>query len=69
MHTLDELRMKQALPLSIKIRMTQERIMTWYHLHGGSVYLSFSGGKDSKPFSADAGHSSKSMEILYETCV
>jgi len=47
MHTLDELRMKQALPLSIKIRMTQERIMTWYHLHGGSVYLSFSGGKDS----------------------
>jgi len=27
--------------------MTQERIMTWYHLHGGSVYLSFSGGKDS----------------------
>ena len=47
MHTLDELRMKQALPLPIKIRMTQERIMTWYHLHGGSVYLSFSGGKDS----------------------
>jgi len=37
MHTLDELRMKQALPLSIKIRMTQERIMTWYHLHRRAV--------------------------------
>lgn len=47
-HTRDELRQWQALPLSIKIRMTQQRIRDWVHEYGeGGCYISFSGGKDS----------------------
>ena len=47
-HTLDELHQWQALPLSIKIRMTQERIRAWVNEYGeDGVYVSFSGGKDS----------------------
>ncbi len=47
-HTKDDLRLWQALPLSIKIRMTQERIRNWVNEYGESgVYISFSGGKDS----------------------
>jgi 3'-phosphoadenosine 5'-phosphosulfate sulfotransferase (PAPS reductase)/FAD synthetase len=47
-HTLDELRQWQALPLSIKIRMTKERIRQWINEYGeDGVYVSFSGGKDS----------------------
>lgn len=48
MHTIDELREKQALPLSIKIALTRERIRAWINEFGESgVYVSFSGGKDS----------------------
>ena len=48
MHTIDELKEKQALPLSLKIRMTQERIRSWVREFGeDGVYISFSGGKDS----------------------
>ena len=46
-HTRDELRQLQALPLDIKIKMTQRRIRDWYTYWGGAVYVSFSGGKDS----------------------
>ena len=46
-HTRDELRQLQALPLDIKIKMTQRRIRDWYNYWGGAVYVSFSGGKDS----------------------
>ena len=47
-HTINELRQWQALPLSIKIRMTEERIRMWVREYGESgVYVSFSGGKDS----------------------
>ena len=47
-HTMDELRQWQALPLSVKIRMSQERIRMWVREYGESgVYVSFSGGKDS----------------------
>lgn len=47
-HTLNELRQWQALPLSIKVRMTEERIRMWVREYGESgVYVSFSGGKDS----------------------
>lgn len=47
-HTYDELRLWQALPLSIKIRMTEERIRMWVKEYTeDGVYLSFSGGKDS----------------------
>ena len=47
-HTMDELRQWQALPLSIKIKMTETRIRGWVHEYGeDGVYVSFSGGKDS----------------------
>lgn len=47
-HELWELRQWQALPLSVKIRMTQERIRNWVNEFGeDGVYVSFSGGKDS----------------------
>ena len=47
-HTLAELKQWQALPLSIKIRMTETRIRGWVHEYGeDGVYVSFSGGKDS----------------------
>lgn len=47
-HTDDELKQWQALPLSIKLRMSQQRIRNWVNEYGeDGVYLSFSGGKDS----------------------
>ena len=47
-HTKEELRQWQALPLSIKVRMSMERIRMWVREFGESgVYVSFSGGKDS----------------------
>lgn len=47
-HELWELRQWQALPISVKIRMTQERIRNWVNEFGeDGVYVSFSGGKDS----------------------
>lgn len=47
-HELWELQQWQALPLNIKIRMTQERIRSWVNEYGeDGVYVSFSGGKDS----------------------
>lgn len=48
MRTIDDLRQLQALPLSLKVRMTQERIRSWVREFGETgVYVSFSGGKDS----------------------
>lgn len=48
MRTLDDLREKQALPLSLKIRLTKQRIREWVNEFGeDGVYVSFSGGKDS----------------------
>lgn len=48
MRTLDDLRQLQALPLSLKIRLTQDRIRQWVNEFGEEgVYVSFSGGKDS----------------------
>lgn len=47
-HTMEELKQWQALPLSIKILMTRERIRNWVNEFGeDGVYVSFSGGKDS----------------------
>lgn len=47
-HTADELRQWQALPLNVKILMTQERIRQWVRYFGeDGVFVSFSGGKDS----------------------
>lgn len=41
------LRQYQSLPTNAKAHMSQARIMEWYNYWGGSVYVSFSGGKDS----------------------
>jgi 3'-phosphoadenosine 5'-phosphosulfate sulfotransferase (PAPS reductase)/FAD synthetase len=41
------LKQRQALPLEIKIKMTQHRIKEYYDYFGGDVIVSFSGGKDS----------------------
>lgn len=48
LRTLDGLKMMQAAPLSVKIRMTMSRIADWVNEYGEEgVYISFSGGKDS----------------------
>jgi len=47
MPTISDLRQRQALPLSAKVLMTQNRIREWYNHWNGDVYVSFSGGKDS----------------------
>ena len=47
-HTIEELQMRQALPLNLKVAMTKTRIREWVNEYGESgVYVSFSGGKDS----------------------
>ena len=47
-HTKDDLRLLQALPLPVKVRMTEQRIKQWVNEYGiDGVYVSFSGGKDS----------------------
>lgn len=43
----DLLKQRQALPLDLKIRLTQSRIREWYSRWQGDVYVSYSGGKDS----------------------
>lgn len=47
-HDAGRLKELQRLPLERKIMITQTRILEWYFHYGGSVYLSFSGGKDSR---------------------
>lgn len=47
MPTINDLKQRQALPLSAKVLMTQNRIREWYNHFDGDVYVSFSGGKDS----------------------
>ena len=49
MRTMQDLYQLQALPLSVKVRMTQDRIKQWVDEYGSDgVYVSFSGGgKDS----------------------
>lgn len=42
-----DLRQRQALPLSAKVLMSQNRIREWYQHFNGDVCVSFSGGKDS----------------------
>lgn len=47
-HSIDELRIRQALPLDVKVNMTKTRIREWVDAFGvDGVYVSFSGGKDS----------------------
>lgn len=45
---ISDLKMMQALPLSVKILLTKSRIRQWVNEYGlDGVYVSFSGGKDS----------------------
>ena len=47
-HTKEELKYFRALPLDLKIRLTQDRIKAWVNMFGeDGVYVAFSGGKDS----------------------
>lgn len=49
MPTREELKQLQYLPLEVKIRKTQQRIREWVDYYGeDEVYVSLSGGKDSK---------------------
>lgn len=41
------LKQLQALPLTAKVTMAEQRIMEWYKHWNGDVFVSFSGGKDS----------------------
>lgn len=48
MHTENDLRVMQSLPLDIKIRMSLRRIRDWFDYYGEEgVYIAWSGGKDS----------------------
>ena len=48
LHTIQELQMRQRLPLEIKVLMSKQRIREWIQEYGeDGVYISFSGGKDS----------------------
>ena len=46
-HTMSDLYQMQSLPVSAKVRMTENRIRAWYDYFDGNVFVSFSGGKDS----------------------
>ena len=46
-YTRQDLSVMQAWPLERKIRVTQAKILEWYHHYGGKVAVSFSGGMDS----------------------
>lgn len=49
-HVISDLYQMQSLSLNAKVRMTQRRIREWVDEYGeDGVYISFSGGKDSKP--------------------
>ena len=46
-HTAEQLKMRQAYPLQLKVAMSKLRIREWYRHHHRKVYVAFSGGKDS----------------------
>ena len=46
-HTKGDLKQMQSLPLRMKLRMTEQRVMQWYDFYHNEVYVAFSGGKDS----------------------
>lgn len=47
-HTMQELKQFQAMPLEVKVMMSKVRIRDWVNYYGrDGVYVSFSGGKDS----------------------
>ena len=47
-HTAEDLKLMQALPLEMKVKLTKDRIRSWVNEYGESgCYISYSGGKDS----------------------
>lgn len=46
-HDADTLKELQAMPLSDKVALTEDRIIEFYEHYDGKVVISFSGGKDS----------------------
>lgn len=46
-HQSYDLKQMQSIPIESKIRMSMDRIKSWYEYWNGEVYVSFSGGKDS----------------------
>ncbi len=47
-HTKEDLAIMQALPLDLKVRLTEDRVRAWVDKYGeNGVFVSFSGGKDS----------------------
>lgn len=46
-YTTNQLQIYQSLPLKAKINLTYQRIKQFYDKYHGSVYIAFSGGKDS----------------------
>lgn len=46
-HTKGDLKQMQSLPLRVKVRMTEQRVIAWYDFYHNEVYVAFSGGKDS----------------------
>lgn len=65
-HTISDLYQMQAVPLSIKIRMTQYRIREWVRYYGeDGVYISFSGGKDSTVLLHLAREMYRNIEAVY----
>lgn len=47
LYTIQDLQAMQNWPLERKVRVSQLRIMEWYHRWNGKVAVSFSGGADS----------------------
>jgi len=47
MVTPEQLKIRQAYPLDLKVELSLLRIRQWYKQYNGQVYVSFSGGKDS----------------------
>jgi 3'-phosphoadenosine 5'-phosphosulfate sulfotransferase (PAPS reductase)/FAD synthetase len=41
------LKIRQKMPLELKIQMSKVKIKEWYEHYNGQVYVAFSGGKDS----------------------
>ena len=46
-HTAEQLKALQAMPLDAKVEATKVRLIEFYNHFDGAVYISFSGGKDS----------------------
>lgn len=46
-HTAEQLKALQAMPLDAKVEATKIRLIEFYNHFNGAVYISFSGGKDS----------------------